>query len=124
MTELATPPTEQSAKELTRISHWIGGATVEGTSGRTGPVYNPAARRAERRGRPRDASRRSAPRSAAAKAAFPAWRATSLAKRAELMFRIRELVARAPRGGRPDPHRRARQGALRRDAARSRAGSR
>ena len=29
---------------------------------------------------------------AAAKAAFPAWRATSLAKRAELMFRIRELL--------------------------------
>ena len=29
---------------------------------------------------------------AAAKAAFPAWRATSLAKRAELLFRIRELV--------------------------------
>ena len=29
---------------------------------------------------------------AAAKAAFPAWRATSLAKRAELFFRIRELV--------------------------------
>ena len=29
---------------------------------------------------------------AAAKAAFPAWRATSLAKRAELMFSIRELL--------------------------------
>ena len=29
----------------------------------------------------------------AAKAAFPAWRAVSLAKRAELFFRIRELVA-------------------------------
>src|SRR4029079_5889943 len=29
---------------------------------------------------------------AAAKAAFPAWRAVSLAKRAELFFRIRELV--------------------------------
>ena len=25
-----------------RINHWIGGRMVEGTSGRTGPVYNPA----------------------------------------------------------------------------------
>ncbi len=38
----------------------------------------------------------------------------SLAKRAELMFSIRELVHAAPRGHRPDPDRRARQGALRR----------
>ena len=41
MTELATPPAEQ-AQEIKRISHWIGGRTVEGTSGRSGPVYNPA----------------------------------------------------------------------------------
>jgi hypothetical protein len=38
MTELATPPTEQR-EGLTRISHWIGGATVAGASGRTSPVY-------------------------------------------------------------------------------------
>ena len=25
-----------------RISHWIGGKTVVGESGRTGPVFNPA----------------------------------------------------------------------------------
>jgi malonate-semialdehyde dehydrogenase (acetylating) / methylmalonate-semialdehyde dehydrogenase len=25
-----------------RISHWIDGALVAGTSGRTGPVFNPA----------------------------------------------------------------------------------
>jgi len=25
-----------------RISHWIGGQVVAGTSGRSGPVYNPA----------------------------------------------------------------------------------
>ena len=27
---------------MKRINHWIGGQTVEGTSGRTGPVWNPA----------------------------------------------------------------------------------
>ena len=41
MTELATPPAEQ-AQEIKPISHWIGGRTVKGRSGRTGPVYNPA----------------------------------------------------------------------------------
>ena len=41
MTELATSPAEQR-KGLTRISHWIGGTSVPGTSGRSGPVYNPA----------------------------------------------------------------------------------
>ena len=41
MTELATLPVEDGAG-VTRISHWIGGKTVAGTSGRTSPVYNPA----------------------------------------------------------------------------------
>src|SRR5918994_2056280 len=41
MTELAAPPVEQE-QELKRISHWIGGRIVEGESGRSGPVYNPA----------------------------------------------------------------------------------
>ena len=92
MTELATPPVEQEREGLTRISHWIGGATVEGTSGRTGPVYNPAFGRQS--GEVDLATVEEVGAAvAAAKAAFPAWRATSLAKRAELMFRIRELVA-------------------------------
>jgi hypothetical protein len=41
MTELATPPVERE-QDVKRISHWIGGRTVEGKSGRSGPVYNPA----------------------------------------------------------------------------------
>jgi malonate-semialdehyde dehydrogenase (acetylating) / methylmalonate-semialdehyde dehydrogenase len=90
MTELATPPTAQR-DALTRISHWIGGAPVEGTSGRTGPVYNPALGRQSGEVDLATAEEVGAA-VAAAKAAFPAWRATSLAKRAELMFRIRELV--------------------------------
>jgi malonate-semialdehyde dehydrogenase (acetylating)/methylmalonate-semialdehyde dehydrogenase len=90
MTELATPPTQQRAG-LQRISHWIGGKSVEGTSGRTAPVYNPAL--GEQSGEVDLASvEEVAAAVAAAKAAFPAWRATSLAKRAELYFNIRELI--------------------------------
>ena len=90
MTELATPPTEQK-QGITRISHWIGGKTVEGTSGRTSPVFNPAL--GQQSGEVDLATVEEVGAAvAAAKAAFPAWRATSLAKRAELMFRIRELL--------------------------------
>ena len=90
MTELATPPTEQR-EGLTRISHWIGGKAVQGASGRTGPVFNPAL--GQQSGEVDLATAEEVGAAvAAAKAAFPAWRATSLAKRAELFFRIRELV--------------------------------
>src|ERR687898_322523 len=90
MTELATPPTEQREK-LTRIKHWIGGEPVEGTSGRTGPVFNPAL--GQQTGEVDLATTEEVGAAvAAAKAAFAGWRATSLAKRAELMFAIRELV--------------------------------
>src|ERR687897_1598729 len=90
MTELATSPTEQRT-DLTRISHWIGGKTVEGTSGRTAPVFNPAL--GQQSGEVDLATVDEVGAAvAAAKAAFPAWRATSLAKRSELFFRIRELL--------------------------------
>ena len=91
MTELATPPTEQQQQGITRISHWIGGESVQGASGRTGPVFNPAL--GQQSGEVDLATAEEVGAAvAAAKAAFPAWRATSLAKRAELLFRIRELV--------------------------------
>jgi len=90
MTELATPPTERS-EGLTRITHWIGGRAVEGTSGRSGPVWNPATGRQS--GAVDLATAEEVGQAvAAAREAFPAWRSVSLAKRAELMFRIRELV--------------------------------
>ena len=40
MTELAQAPATRGADVITRIPHWIGGARVDGTSGRSGPVYN------------------------------------------------------------------------------------
>ena len=74
-----------------RIGHWIGGAAVAGTSGLSGPVYNPAT--GVQTGAVDFASVEEVDRAvAAAKAAFPEWRALSLSRRAELMFRIRELV--------------------------------
>ena len=90
MTELATPTVQQQAA-VRRISHWIGGVAVPGESGRSGPVFNPA--QGVQTGEVDFASVDEVDRAvAAARAAFPAWRATSLSRRAELFFRIRELV--------------------------------
>ena len=60
----------------------------------------------------------------AAKAAFPAWRSLSLSRRAELFFRIRQLFDDHREDLARPAHGRAREGALRRAAARLRAGSR
>jgi malonate-semialdehyde dehydrogenase (acetylating)/methylmalonate-semialdehyde dehydrogenase len=76
---------------LKQINHWIGGRRVAGESGRKGPVYNPATGRQS--GEVDFATVAEVDAAVqAAKAAFPAWRQMSLAKRAELFFRIRELV--------------------------------
>jgi delta 1-pyrroline-5-carboxylate dehydrogenase len=90
MTELATPPVEEHTG-VTRISHWIGGRTVAGTSGRTSPVYNPATGR--QTGALDLATVDEVDQAVqTAKEAFESWRSVSLAKRAELFFNIRELV--------------------------------
>jgi malonate-semialdehyde dehydrogenase (acetylating)/methylmalonate-semialdehyde dehydrogenase len=76
---------------MNRISHWIDGRVVEGTSGRSGVVYNPAT--GEQSGEVDFASAEEVDAAvAAAKAAFPAWRAASLSRRAEVMFHLRELI--------------------------------
>jgi len=81
----------EEADEPKRISHWIGGQVVAGTSGRSGPVYNPA--RGEQTGVVDFATPEEVDAAVqAAKAAFPGWRALSLSRRSELLFRIRELV--------------------------------
>jgi len=91
MTELASAPERAEARDLRRITHWIDGKAVTGTSGRVGPVYNPAT--GAQTGEVDFASVEEVDRAvASARAAFPAWRALSLSRRAELMFRIRELV--------------------------------
>src|ERR687887_110387 len=90
MTEVATPPVGQE-QEVRRITHWIGGRAVEGESGRSGPVYNPAT--GQQTGAVDFASVEEVDRAVqTAKEAFPAWRALSLSRRTELFFRIRDLV--------------------------------
>jgi malonate-semialdehyde dehydrogenase (acetylating)/methylmalonate-semialdehyde dehydrogenase len=90
MTEVATPPVGQE-QDVRRITHWIGGKAVEGESGRSGPVYNPATGR--QTGAVDFATAEEIDRAVrTAKEAFPAWRALSLSRRTELFFRIRELV--------------------------------
>src|SRR3954467_13073323 len=93
MTEIAERPIDmtQPGEDLGRVSHWIGGRLVEGASGRRGPVFNPATGRQEKWVDFASVDEVDAA-VAAASAAFPAWRATSLSKRTEIMFRIRNLV--------------------------------
>jgi len=76
---------------MNRISHWIDGSVVEGSSGRSGMVFNPAT--GEQAASVDFASVAEVDAAvAAAKAAFPEWRATGLGRRAEVMFHLRELI--------------------------------
>jgi malonate-semialdehyde dehydrogenase (acetylating)/methylmalonate-semialdehyde dehydrogenase len=91
MTEVAEQFTENEAGEIARITHWIDGKPVEGTSGRSGPIFNPAT------GAQSAAVDFASPEEVdaavqAAKRAFEGWRTMSLSRRTELFFRIRELV--------------------------------
>jgi malonate-semialdehyde dehydrogenase (acetylating)/methylmalonate-semialdehyde dehydrogenase len=90
MTSVAEPAVSASTTPG-RVSHWIGGRHVAGTSGRQGPVYDPATGVLTRHVDLASAEELDAV-VATAKAAFPAWRATSLSKRTEILFRIRNLV--------------------------------
>ncbi|MGZ8637484.1 MAG: CoA-acylating methylmalonate-semialdehyde dehydrogenase [Actinomycetota bacterium] len=76
---------------MERISHWIGGKVVPGESGRSGPVFNPAT--GEQTAEVDFATVEEFDRAVeVAREAFPEWRATSLSKRAAIMFRVRELL--------------------------------
>ncbi len=76
---------------MERISHWIGGKVLPGGSGRTGPVFNPATGEQTHEVDFATTEELDAAVQTAAEA-FPAWRATSLSKRADILFRIRELL--------------------------------
>ena len=81
----------RGASPADHIGHFIAGRVVAGQSGRSGPVYDPAT---GTQARTVDfASVEEVDRAvAAAKAVFPAWRSTSLSRRTEILFRIRNLV--------------------------------
>jgi malonate-semialdehyde dehydrogenase (acetylating)/methylmalonate-semialdehyde dehydrogenase len=88
-----TDTLQEAPTAVQPIHHWIGGMATAGRSGRSGAVYNPATGR-ETGAVDFASAEEVAEAVAAAKAALPAWRATSLSKRAELLFRIRELFHR------------------------------
>ena len=74
------------------LDHWVSGASFAGVSQRTSPVYNPAEGTVSREVRlATTADVDTAVQSA--KAAFPAWAETSLAKRQSIMFTFRELLS-------------------------------
>src|SRR5438094_1354036 len=90
MTEVADQFTKERTGEVARISHWIDGQRVEGESGRSGPVYNPAL--GVQTGEVDFASAEEIDRAVqAARRAFESWRTVSLSRRTELFFRIRKL---------------------------------
>jgi malonate-semialdehyde dehydrogenase (acetylating)/methylmalonate-semialdehyde dehydrogenase len=93
MTSVVQPPATEAEGTPTaeRVNHWINGRRVPGTSGRSGPVYNPATGELTREVDFASVEEVDAA-VAAAKAAFPAWRATSLSRRTEILYRIRNLV--------------------------------
>ncbi|MEA2652237.1 MAG: malonate-semialdehyde dehydrogenase (acetylating) / methylmalonate-semialdehyde dehydrogenase, partial [Chloroflexota bacterium] len=92
MTHVAEPPAAAGdAAGLERVTHWINGAPVAGTSGRHGPVYNPATGEVARQVDFASVEEVDAAVTAA-QAAFPGWRATSISRRTEILFRIRNLV--------------------------------
>src|ERR671919_367980 len=86
MTELIEAPAA-----VKPIHHWIGGRSVPGESGRSGPVWNPAT--GEQTGAVDLATVEEVDAAvAAAKEAFASWRTVSLSKRLDLFFKIRHLV--------------------------------
>jgi len=74
-----------------RVTHWINGQAWEGTAERTGDVFDPATGQVTKH--VDFASRAVLDEAvAAAKAAFPAWRDSSLTKRTQILFAFRELL--------------------------------
>src|SRR5271167_4164324 len=78
---------------MSDIQHYIDGKRVDGTSGRSGDVYNPAT--GERSGRVAFAGAGEVDKAVrTAAAAFPAWAATPPLTRARILFKFRELLDR------------------------------
>lgn len=77
---------------MKQIAHWIDGKPFEGDSSRVGKVFNPAT--GEQTGEVLFASERDVDLAvASARAALPAWRSASLARRTTTMFALRALLS-------------------------------
>jgi malonate-semialdehyde dehydrogenase (acetylating)/methylmalonate-semialdehyde dehydrogenase len=75
----------------TILDHWVSGASFAGESARTSPVYNPAEGTVSREVRLATVGDVDAAVKVA-KAAFPEWSETSLAKRQQVLFAFREIL--------------------------------
>lgn len=73
------------------VEHVIGGRRTAGTSGRTAPVYDPATGQVARHVHLASAED-VATAVETAEAALPAWRATSLAKRSTILFKVENII--------------------------------
>jgi malonate-semialdehyde dehydrogenase (acetylating)/methylmalonate-semialdehyde dehydrogenase len=84
--DLSTP----SSETVRTVTHWTGGKPVEGGSGPTSNVYNPATGQVQ--AKVPLANRAEMDQAiAAAQAAFPEWSSQPPLRRARVMFRFREL---------------------------------
>ncbi|GAA4286683.1 CoA-acylating methylmalonate-semialdehyde dehydrogenase [Georgenia daeguensis] len=88
---MTTAPTTTSPTTAT-VAHWVDGRPYPGTSTRSGEVFDPATGEVARRVAHASADDVEAA-VASARAAFPAWRAASLARRTQVLFAFRELLA-------------------------------
>ena len=83
--------TTDVAAGIRSVNHWIGGKACASESGRSGVVWNPATGQAQ--AAVDFASAEEVDQAVeSAKQAFPGWRATPLSRRAEILFKVRELV--------------------------------
>ncbi len=81
----------ETAIGIKTVNHWVGGEIVASTSGRSGIVWNPAT--GQQQALVDFASADEVDHAVGvAKSAFPAWRATSLSRRSEILFKMRELI--------------------------------
>jgi len=80
-----------TTQELKTLTHFIGGKLVEGKSGRFGSVFNPTTGEVIAKV-PLATVEETQDAIEQAQAAFPAWRDTSVAKRAEIVLKFRNLI--------------------------------
>lgn len=80
-----------TTQEVKTLTHFIGGKLVEGKSGRFGSVFNPTTGEVIAKV-PLATVEETQDAIEQAQAAFPAWRDTSVAKRAEIVLKFRNLI--------------------------------
>src|ERR1700687_5702762 len=83
--------TTDIAAGIRSVNHWIGGKACASESGRSGGVWNPATGQAQAAGDFASAEEVDQAVESGLQA-FPGWRATPLSRRAEILFKVRELV--------------------------------